>query len=107
MIAATFNPTLRIREVLTGLCNAREHAFNGALQAGHKVEAHEEKMKAIEKIRLHLEAFKTCSESAHINLVRAFKEDIILLIPSGERFHKYRSKLYDMLNWCDQHSNQK
>lgn len=97
--------TLRIRELLEKLCKSREIAYKHVIEQGKPVPNYADKVKAIEKIRLHLEHFTTASPIAHIRLVVALRADILEILPDSKRFKTFRDRCERMLTWCDQHQN--
>jgi len=100
----------RIRELLEKLCNQREQAYKYVLEAGQQIENYNFKVESINKIRTHLEAFKTCSETAHINLVVALHADIVEILPSetttNKKLKAYREHILKMVTWCRNYSDQ-
>lgn len=94
-----------IRERLIALCNYREHAYKAILANGKTVHNYSLKISCINKIRLHLDHFATCSDTANINLVHFLKSDIEEILPQSSNNPKvisYREKINKMITWCEE-----
>ena len=96
---------LKLRGKLTHFINRREKAYEAISKRGIIVPDYATKKRAINSLRVQLEASKTWNLRSHVLWICAMRKEIVALLPY--EFHDdpaqvtYRNRIRELLTWCD------
>jgi hypothetical protein len=93
-----------IRSKIKCFVNRRERAYKFILHSGHPIPDYHNKARAIDALRIQLNASIRWNLEAHLKWIQAMHDDIVVLLPY--EFHddpkqkKYREHIMHLLDYC-------
>jgi hypothetical protein len=94
-----------IREKLLSLINRRERAYKSIVEKGSNIPDYDKKVRAINAIRIQLEASRDWDLQSNLRWIHAMREQIHIILPfefhDDQKQRLYRERLLNLLRYCD------